>query len=125
MLGAEIVTLDWLTNSLKQGKVIQNFQDYIPKSDEFVNSFGLSIQQILQSRDTYFETNENIVKIFNGNYFVKVDVTPSKAEIEYLIKLGGGEILQRPGKNVITISDTKIGNSMPSDYILDGCMFQS
>ncbi|CAD8155095.1 unnamed protein product [Paramecium pentaurelia] len=124
MLGAEIVTLDWLTNSLQQGNIIKNYQDYIPRSEEFQNSFGLSIQQILQSRNSYFEINQNLVKIFEGKYFVKVDVTPSKAEIEYLIKLGGGEILQKPGKNVITISDIKLDNSMPSDYILDGCMFQ-
>ncbi|CAD8148848.1 unnamed protein product [Paramecium octaurelia] len=124
MLGAEIVTFDWLATSLKQGKVIQNFEDYIPNSEEFLNTFGFSIQQILQSRDSYFEINENLVKIFDGKYFVKVDVTPSKAEIEYLIKLGGGEIQQKPDKNAIIISDIKIGNSMPSDYILDGCMFQ-
>ncbi|CAK93284.1 unnamed protein product (macronuclear) [Paramecium tetraurelia] len=124
MLGAEIVTLDWLTTSLKEGKVIQHFQNYIPNSEEFLNSFGFSIQQILQSRDSYFETNENLVQIFDGKYFVKVDVTPSKAEIEYLIKLGGGQIQQKPDKNAIIISDIKIGNSMPSDYILDGCMFQ-
>ncbi|CAK73849.1 unnamed protein product (macronuclear) [Paramecium tetraurelia] len=125
LLGAEIVTLDWLTNSLKQGKAIQKFHDYVPNSDEFQNSFGLSIEQIVQSRDTYFETNKNLVKIFDGKYHVKADVTPSKAEIEYLIKLGGGEVLQKPGRNVITICDTKVGNSMPSDFILDGCMFQS
>ncbi|CAD8064315.1 unnamed protein product [Paramecium primaurelia] len=125
MLGAEVVTMDWLTNSIKQGKAIQKYHDYIPYSDEFINSFGLSIEQILQSRDTYFESNKNLVKIFDGKYHVKVDVTPSKAEIEYLIKLGGGEIQQKSGRNVITISDTKVGNSMPSDFILDGCMFQS
>ncbi|CAD8165013.1 unnamed protein product [Paramecium octaurelia] len=125
VLGAEIVTLDWLTNSLKQGKAIQKFVDYIPNSDEFQHSFGLSIEQIVQSRDTYFEANKNLVKIFEGKYHVKADVTPSKAEIEYLIKLGGGEVVQKPGRNVITICDTKVGNSMPSDFILDGCMFQS
>ena len=63
------------------------------------------------------------MKLFEGKYYVKEDAIPSKPEIEYLIKLGGGELIKKPLKKAIIISESKLPNSFGSDYILDACMF--
>ncbi|CAD8192477.1 unnamed protein product [Paramecium octaurelia] len=123
MHGAEIVTADWLKDSLAQYDQ-QNHQNYVPESEEFQKQFGLSIKQIIQCRDDYFESNDNIVEIFEGKYYVNEDVIPSKGEIEYLIKLGGGQVVRKANKNVYVISESKKPNTYASDFILDACMFQ-
>ncbi|CAD8106598.1 unnamed protein product [Paramecium primaurelia] len=123
MHGAEIVTADWLKDSLMQYEQ-QNHQNYVPESEEFQKQFGLSIKQIIQCRDDYFESNDNIIQIFEGKYYVNEDVIPSRAEIEYLIKLGGGHVVKKATKNVYIISESKKPNTYASDFILDACMFQ-
>ncbi|CAD8113803.1 unnamed protein product [Paramecium sonneborni] len=122
MHGAEIVTFDWLKDSIAQNEQL-NHQDYIPESEDFEKQFGLSIKQIIQSRDDYFESNDNIIQIFEGKYYVDEDVIPSKAEIEYLIKIGGGNVVRKATKNVYIIGESKKPNTYTSDFILDACMF--
>lgn len=63
------------------------------------------MSDLIINRDDYLKSNDNKVEIFEGQYYVANDVNPSKREIEFLITLGGGNIVRRPTKKSTIVSD--------------------
>lgn len=108
MYGAYIVSEEWLHESISNGEVA-DFESYAPESKEFTEQFGNTILECLKARDDYMESHDNVLALFDGQYFVEYDAVPSKGDIEKLIELGGGRIVKKANKKTMVVSESKKG----------------
>eukprot|EP00826_Nyctotherus_ovalis_P007652 TRINITY_DN11944_c0_g1_i3.p2 TRINITY_DN11944_c0_g1~~TRINITY_DN11944_c0_g1_i3.p2 ORF type:complete len:165 (-),score=50.21 TRINITY_DN11944_c0_g1_i3:43-537(-) len=95
--GAEILAINWLTESARANKLLPT-EEYILKDEEMEKRWDVTISEVL--RKVKNETRG----VFHGmSFFLSKGIVPEYAEMKAIIETGGGNVVSSPSKTAVNV----------------------
>ena len=117
--GAEILTIDWLVESKRAGKLLP-IEDYTLKDEEMEKRLNFSVSKILE------KVKKETRGVFYGlTFYLSKGVVPTYEEMKAIIETGGGSVIPSPSKIAFNIFNenterSTITQSKKQGFILCG-----
>ena len=88
-----VVSEQWAKDCIERKELLERYGDYVPaSSEEFVQKNGDSLEKLLRARSRLGDD----FRVFRDlRFWVSEGAEPSRRELESLIRLGGGTVLEK------------------------------